>query len=189
MPQQNIFYLSIWAWLFKITLAHENVPIILCCNQTFISQASLLYWFEFCWHSNSEKFFFLNAVSGVFWSGWTAHFLSHYEKSKLSWPLWFYSIWFYRKCILMTSLFFSLHAEMLLHHQSLDYLKLHLHPPSHDSSTAQCQSEGFRTYTLQIHTINWWNTTCRFILSCTTCWLPVNPLTGGSQMTLVHCAV
>lgn len=82
-----------------------------------------------------------------------------------------------------------LHAEMRLHHQSLDYLKLHLHPPSHDSSTAQCQSEGFRTYTLQIHTVNWWNTKCRFILSCTTCWLPVNPLTGGSQMTLVHCAV
>lgn len=54
-----------------------------------------------------KKKCFLNAVSGVFWSGWTAHFLSHYEKSKLSWPLWFYSIWFYRKCILMTSLFMS----------------------------------------------------------------------------------
>lgn len=66
---------------------------------------------------------------------------------------------------------------MLLHHQSLDYLKPYLHPPSHDSSTAQCQSEGFRTYTLQIHTVNWWNTKFRFILSCTTCWLPVNPLT------------
>lgn len=47
----------------------------------------------------------------MFWSGWTAHFLSHYEKSKLSWPLWFDSIWFYSK---MNSDDLSLHVPFML---------------------------------------------------------------------------